>query len=110
MAEGGLTYWYSRLVFVRALALVYLTAFLCAAYQFIPLLGNRGLLAVSRFVQAVPFRSSPSIFYLAPTDGAFLAAAWIGVALSIAAFVGLAESRGAVAAAVVWAALWILYL
>jgi len=110
MAGGGLTYWYSRLVFERALALVYLVAFVCAANQFIPLLGNRGLLPVSRFVQAVPFRSSPSLFYLAPTDAAFRAAAWTGVALSIVAFLGVAESLGVVAVALVWAALWILYL
>jgi len=48
MAES---YWYTRLVFERALALVYLIAFLCAAHQFIPLLGERGLLPVPRFVR-----------------------------------------------------------
>src|SRR5262245_3985923 len=99
MAEGGLSYWYSRLVFERALALVYLVAFLCAANQFVPLLGKRGLLPVSRFVEAVPFRASPSLFYAAPTDAAFRAASWLGVALSVVAFLGLVESRGAVAAA-----------
>jgi Lipase maturation factor len=110
LASGGMSYWYSRLVFERALALVYLVAFLCAANQFVPLVGNRGLLPVQRFVAAVPFRLSPSLFYLAPTDAAFRTAAWIGIALSIAAFLGLAESAGAVAGALVWVALWVLYL
>ena len=42
--------WITRLVFQRALALVYLIAFLVAANQFVPLLGERGLLPVPRFV------------------------------------------------------------
>ena len=33
-----------------------------------PLLGERGLLPVARFVEAVPFRASPSLFFLHPTD------------------------------------------
>ena len=103
-------YWYSRLVFERALALVYLVAFLCAANQFVPLVGEHGLLPVSRFVRAVPFRASPSLFFFAPTDTAFRTAAWLGVALSIAALTGIAESLGTIAAASVWAALWLLYL
>ena len=49
-------YWYSRLIFERSLALVYLVAFLCAANQFIPLLGEHGLLPVPRFVRKVMTR------------------------------------------------------
>ena len=105
-----MSYWYTRLVFERALALVYLIAFLCAARQFIPLLGERGLLPVPRFVRAVPFRKAPSLFFLAPTDTAFRAAAWIGIVLSAAALTGLVEPWGALANASVWAALWLLYL
>ena len=107
MAES---YWYTRLVFERALALVYLIAFLCAANQFIPLLGERGLLPVPRFVRAVSFRKAPSLFFLAPTDAAFRAAAWIGIALSAVAATGLVEPWGAFANGGVWAALWLLYL
>jgi hypothetical protein len=104
------SYWYSRLVFERALALVYLIAFLCAAHQFIPLLGERGLLPVPRFVRAVAFRRAPSLFFLAPTDAAFRAAAWTGVVLSTVALTGVVEPWGAFAGAGVWAALWLLYL
>ena len=104
------SYWYSRVVFERGLALVYLVAFICAINQFVPLLGERGLLPASRFVRAVPFRASPSLFFVAPTDGAFRAAAWAGAALSVLAFTGLVESVGAIASVLVWAALWILYL
>ena len=68
-------YWYSRWLFERALAAIYLVAFMAAAAQFVPLLGERGLEPVGRWVQQVPFRASPSLFYLWPTDIAFRVAA-----------------------------------
>ncbi len=103
-------YWYSRFVFERALALIYLVAFLDAANQFVPLLGARGLLPVTRFVQNVPFSASPSLFYALPKDSAFRAAAWIGVALSCLILAGLPQRAGSIAAGAVWAGLWLLYL
>ena len=106
--EGG--YWYSRWLFERALALLYAVAFLVALNQFVPLLGEHGLLPVPRFVRQVPFRITPSLFYLAPTDTAFRAAAWLGLALSVVALLGLASRARSVAAAGVWALLWLLYL
>jgi hypothetical protein len=106
--EGG--YWYSRWLFERALALLYAVAFLVALNQFVPLLGEHGLLPVPRFVRQVPFRITPSLFYLAPTDTAFRAAAWLGLALSVVALLGLASRVRSVAAAGVWALLWLLYL
>src|SRR2546421_10256680 len=109
MIEGAPDYWYSRFVFERALALVYLVAFVCAANQFVPLLGERGLLPVPRFVRVVPFRASPSLFFFWPTDVAFRTAAWMGVALSCVAFSGVVQRSGAASAAV-WTTLWLLYL
>src|SRR2546428_8374494 len=61
-------YWLARLVLQRALGAVYLVAFLVAARQFVPLLGERGLLPVPRFVAAVSFRSAPSLFHLRYSD------------------------------------------
>ena len=66
-------YWLTRLVFQRGLALIYLIAFICALNQFRPLLGEHGLLPVPAFVRQVPFRETPSLFYLAPKDWAFAA-------------------------------------
>src|SRR5437868_1294164 len=109
MPDGLQGYWYSRLVFERALALIYLIAFICALNQFVPLLGERGLLPVPRFVRAVPFRASPSLFFFWPTDTAFRTAAWAGVVLSVIAVLGFAE-RSAWAAGAVWFVLWLLYL
>src|SRR5712671_2349616 len=99
----------SRLLFERALALIYLIAFLCAANQFVPLVGERGLLPVPRYVRQIPFESSPSLFYFAPTDRAFRAAAWIGITVSTGLLVGLLQRWGLIASAA-WATLWLLYL
>jgi len=103
-------YWYSRFVFERGLALMYLVAFLCAANQFVPLLGERGLTPATRFTEYVSFRESPSLFFFAPTDAAFRAGAWLGVALAVVAFLGLADRQSAIVSALPWAALWLLYL
>ncbi len=101
---------YSRLLFERGLALIYLVAFLVAANQFVPLTGEHGLLPAPAFIRQVPFRYAPSLFYLAPFDWAFRCAAWAGVALALVAFSGLAARRGALLAAAPWALLWLLYL
>ena len=75
-------YWLTRAVFQRGLALIYLIGFVNAVNQFKPLLGERGLLPVPAWVRAVPFREMPSLFYLAPKDWAFTAAAWVGAGRS----------------------------
>jgi lipase maturation factor len=99
----------SRLVFERALALIYLVAFIAAANQFIPLLGEHGLLPVSRYVRVVPFSATPSLFFFAPSDRAFRVAAWIGIIVSAGLFAGILQ-RSTVIAVVSWATLWLLYL
>lgn len=103
-------YWLTRTVFQRALALVYLIAFLNAVNQFKPLLGERGLLPAPSWIRAVPFRASPSLFYLAPKDWAFGAAAWLGIGLSCLALTGVVERYSTPVSAVMWGALWVLYL
>ena len=104
------SYWYARLLFERALAAVYLVAFISTANQFVPLLGERGLLPVPRFTASIPFRDAPSLFYLFPSDQTFRGAAWLGVALAVLVLSGLPQRLGTWAAAVVWALLWLLYL
>jgi len=110
MAEGFPDYWLSRFVFERALAAVYRIAFLGAAHQYVPLLGERGLLPVPRFVRLVPFCTAPSLFFLAPRDIAFRSAAWIGVGLAALALTSYPPQWGTAWSAAVWAVLWILYL
>src|SRR5215471_11683816 len=103
-------YWLTRTVFQRALALVYLIAFINAVNQFKPLLGERGLLPVPAWVKMVSFRDAPSLFYLAPRDWAFTAAAWLGVFVSAMAVAGVTERYSTWVSAAAWAVLWVLYL
>jgi hypothetical protein len=110
MSDELAPYWYSRLVFERGLALIYLIAFVAVVNQFVPLLGERGLLPVPRFIEAVPFRVSPSLFYFHATDVMFRAAGWLGILLSLMALSGAVQSRSGLAAGVMWALLWVLYL
>src|SRR5256885_11206884 len=89
---------------------MYLVGFAVAANQFVPLLGQRGLLPVSRFTQFVPFRSSPSLFFLSPTDTAFRVCAWLGIGLAVLALTGWPQQRGTMVSGIVWALMWVLYL
>lgn len=103
-------YWLTRFVFQRSLGIIYLIAFLCALNQFRPLLGEHGLLPVPLFVQQVPFRHRPSLFFFFPKDWAFTAGAWIGITLSCSVIVGIADSYTWWLNAIVWACMWLLYL
>ncbi|MEU4356168.1 lipase maturation factor family protein [Streptomyces virginiae] len=103
-------YWLSRLVFQRGLAVLYAIAFLSTVNQFRALIGERGLLPVPRFVAAVPFRRSPSIFQLHYSDRFFAITAWTGTVLSVALAVGAADRVPLWASMLMWAVLWVLYL
>ena len=100
----------ARLVLQRTLGLVYLLAFLVAAREFVPLLGENGLLPAPRFIAAVPFRSAPSLFHLRYSDRLARLVAWAGVALSAVVVSGVAEILPLPLTILVWAALWALYL
>ncbi len=104
------SFWLTRMVFQRGLALVYLIAFLVALNQFKPLLGERGLLPVADFVKQVPFLQSPSLFYWCPKNSAYTLVAWLGILLSTAAVTGLSERYSTWVSMVVWGLLWGLYL
>lgn len=106
---GG-EYWLTRLVFQRALASVYFIAFLVALNQFVPLLGERGLLPVPNFVRQVNFADSPSLFFFFPKDWAFKLAAVLGLALAAFAVSGWSEKYGWLLSTAVWAGMWLLYL
>ncbi|MFF4233517.1 lipase maturation factor family protein [Streptomyces sp. NPDC001820] len=103
-------YWLGRLVFQRALAAVYLFAFLTAALQFRALIGERGMLPVPAFVRRVPMRRAPSLFQLRYSDRLFALCAWAGALLSAALVAGAADHVPLAAAMAWWAALWVLYL
>ncbi|KIE25853.1 membrane protein [Streptomyces sp. MUSC 125] len=103
-------YWLSRLVFQRALAAVYLVAFLTAALQFRALLGERGMLPISRFVTLVPFKRAPSLFYLRHSDRFFATCAWAGCAVAAALLAGADSELPLWAGILLWLVPWMLYL
>ncbi len=103
-------YWLGRLFFQRALAAIYLVAFVAAANQFPPLLGERGLLPVPAFVARVGFWRSPSVFQLHYSDRFFAVVAWSGSALALACVGGLPERGPLWCSMLAWLALWVLYL
>ncbi len=102
--------WLPRFLFQRGLGLVYLIAFLVAVNQFRPLAGEHGLQPAPIFIRQVPFVNAPSLFYLAPRDWAFVAAAWLGVALSCLAISGYPDRFGTPVSMAVWALMWMLYI
>src|SRR5262245_1872896 len=103
-------YWYSRWLFERGLAIMYLVAFVVTLNQFLPLAGERGLLPAGPYLSEVPFRFTPSIFHWTASDGAFRACAWIGMGLSLVALSGIPARFGVLPSAAVWAGLYVLYL
>ncbi|ATW51813.1 lipase maturation factor family protein [Streptomyces peucetius] len=107
---GDDAYWLSRLVFQRALAAVYLVAFLAAALQFRALIGERGMLPVPAFLRRVPWRDSPTVFRLHYSDRFFALVAWTGCLLSAALVAGAADRLPLGVAMAWWAVLWLLYL
>ena len=104
-------WWLTRDVFLRALALLYVLAFLAFAFQFKPLVGANGLLPAARYLEVVRenlpgglsrFWAAPTAFWLSSSDLALAAAAWVGAALSLAAAAGATN-------ALLWLAIWALY-
>ena len=94
------TYWLSRLVFLRGLGLIYFVAFLSLAHQVLPLLGSNGLLPADRYVAQIEgftggsweaIQRSPSLFHLTISDPLLQCLAWLGVGLSLALLLGLAN-------------------
>ncbi|GGW23007.1 lipase maturation factor family protein [Streptomyces xantholiticus] len=107
---GDDAYWLSRLVFQRALAAVYLVAFLAAALQFRALIGERGMLPVPAFLRRVPWRDAPTLFRLHYSDRFFALVAWTGCLISAALVAGAADRLPLGVAMAWWAVLWLLYL
>ena len=103
-------YWVTRWLFQRALAVIYLVAFVVAVNQFRPLLGTRGLLPVPFFLQRVNFLQSPSLFFLHYSDRFAMALGWTGVALALFALSGFSESFGTPVSMAVWFVMWLFYL
>src|SRR5712691_5969441 len=109
-ADGRSTYALSRWVFLRALGVIYLIAFLSLWVQVKGLIGSQGILPAAQYLQALRVHVGPERYRLAPT------LLWLGAG---DAALGLACAVGAVAAVLLicdvapvacLALLWGLYL
>ena len=87
---------YNSWVFLRALSLVYLVAFLSLALQVKGLWSSEGILPIADFVkpyiEGYGLQSAtvlPSLFLLDASDTILVAAAWVGVLASFLALIGL---------------------
>ncbi|AMC62034.1 transmembrane protein [Mycobacterium tuberculosis variant africanum] len=71
-------YWLGRLALERGTAIIYLIAFVAAAQQFRPLIGEHGMLPVPRYLAGQSFWRTPSIFHFRYSDRVFAGSAgWV---------------------------------
>ena len=99
-----------RLLLQRGLAAIYLFAFAGAFNQFPALLGERGLLPVASYLARIGFLEAPSLFHLHYSDRLLRAVAGLGIALSLAALLGLCDAGPIWLSIAVWLLLYVLYL
>jgi len=110
--RSAASYWLTRFVLLRLLGLVYAVAFLVAANQNLPLIGEHGLTPAGLYLDRVRdatgstyagFLALPSLFWFSHADAVLSAAAWLGFALACIVLAGFAN-------AILLAVLWVLYL
>jgi lipase maturation factor 1 len=82
-----------RWIFLRALGIIYFSAFYSLLFQIRGLIGPNGILPAGEYLQAVAkslhgqrFWYAPTVFWLGSSDHALLLVCWIGLAASIALF------------------------
>jgi hypothetical protein len=110
--DDGSTFVLTRFLVLRLLGGVYFVAFLSTLLQGRALVGEHGLLPMAGYLEAVArmsgsrssgFLSAPSLFWLDASDGALVAVALAGAALSFAVVLGLSNAGAMLV-------LWILQL
>jgi len=109
---AGNSYWLTRFVILRLLGFVYAVAFLVAAKQLVPLIGENGLSPATHFLNMVQTqldsRSAgmlrvPTLFWFGISDDALSIFYWIGFALALVVLGGYAN-------AILLAFLWAMYI
>jgi len=85
-----------RWIFLRALALIYFSAFFSLLFQIKGLIGPEGILPAAQYLAAIAqqlgglrFWYAPSLFWISASSGVLMAVTWIGLLASIAAFCNL---------------------
>src|ERR671925_209366 len=97
----GNSYWLTRFVILRLLGFVYAVAFLVAAQQLVPLIGEHGLTPANHFLASVQMQLGsrtagmlrvPTLFWLGISDHSMSIFAWTGFAVSLVVFAGYANA------------------
>src|SRR5881409_82321 len=108
----GNSYWLTRFIILRLLGFVYAVAFLVAAQQLVPLIGEHGLTPANHFLASVQTQLGsrtagilrvPTLFWLGISDHGMLIFAWVGFALSLVVLGGYAN-------AIILTILWVMYM
>ena len=108
----GNSYWLTRFVILRLLGFVYAVAFLVAAQQLVPLIGEHGLTPANHFLASIQAQLGsqtagmlrvPTLFWLGISDTALSIFSWIGFGLSLVVLGGYAN-------AILLTVLWAMYM
>lgn len=100
----------TRSLFQRALGLIYFNAFLIAANQYLPLLGEHGLLPVRLYLPHFHFWKLPGLLHWNCSDPFITGLIYLGLALAFLTVTGVSERFGVIVSATIWALLWMIYL
>src|SRR6202158_4352772 len=108
----GNSYWLTRCVILRLLGFVYAVAFLVAAQQLVPLVGEHGLTPANHFLASIQAQLGsqtagmlrvPTLFWLGISDTALPIFSWVGFGLSLVVLGGYAN-------VILLAVLWAMYM
>ena len=106
------SYYLTRFLLLRWLGLVYAIAFLIAALQIVPLIGEHGITPVRPYLallldhfgsRSEAVLNVPSFFWFGVSDKLLVGIAWGGFALSLCVLAGYANS-------IIMAVLWAVYM
>ncbi|WP_156252837.1 lipase maturation factor family protein [Pseudactinotalea terrae] len=100
----------SRLVLQRGIALVYVVAFVAVLRQFVPLLGERGLLPVPAYLDRVGRRAGPTLFRWRYSDRLLTAVGWTGLLVALSLVAGLPQTGPPWVPMLAFGVLYLLYL
>jgi hypothetical protein len=103
-------YTIARIVLQRGIAAVFLIAFVSAALQLRPLLGEHGLLPIPRFVARMLFRRTPSLFHFRYSDRLATGVCWLGALGAAVLIAGVPQAGPAWAPMICFLGIWLLYL
>ena len=87
---------FARWVFLRALALIYFSAFYSLLFQIKGMIGPQGILPADHFLRAVAqyygttrIWHAPTLFWISSSSTAMMTVTWIGIAASLIAFLNV---------------------